>query len=342
MMEEICVKIDKREAERVRRLLLKMRVFDLERIPEKEGNYVFFPVKKEVKGLECVERKLKRRKLTPHCLKDALRGRLSEEEMNKVITSFDIIGDIAILEIPKELEERKEDVAKAVMEVHKNVKVVLRKASAMKGRFRVRKFEHLLGERRTITEHKENGCRFRLDVAKVYFSPRLAYERRRVAKMVKPGEDVLALFAGVGPYPIVIAKFRPDVKIIAIELNPDAVRYMKENIRINRVGDIIEVIKGDVREILGHGKLEQWADRIIMPLPKGAELFLMEAFKSAKKGCVIHFYQFGEKGRPYHEAMERLENAARRVGRRTEVLRKRIVRPYAPKIDQIVIDFVII
>lgn len=168
------------------------------------------------------------------------------------------------------------------MNVHRNVKSVFKKLGPMEGVYRTRKLKFLAGERRTVTEYRENNCRFRLDVSKVYFTPRLSFERRRIAEQVKPGEHILALFAGVGPFPIVIAKVQPHVKIHAVELNPDAFKYMQENTRLNRMQEIITPLLGDVKEIVP-AKFVNSADRILMPLPKGAEKFLGEAFLAAKR-----------------------------------------------------------
>jgi tRNA (guanine37-N1)-methyltransferase len=208
----------------------------------------------------------------------------------------------------------------------------------MEGVYRTRKLKFLAGEKRAITEYKENNCRFRLDVSKVYFTPRLSFERKRIAEQVKPNEHILALFAGVGPFPIVIAKVQPHVKIHAVELNPDAFKYMQENIRLNRMQEIITPLLGDVKEIVP-AKFVNSADRILMPLPKGAEKFLGEAFLAAKKNCIVHFYQFASEQNPFEEAEKLVANEAMISGRKAEVTGKRVVRPFAPSVVQIVMDF---
>ena len=91
------------------------------------------------------------------------------------------------------------------MQTHKRIKTVLRQASPVSGDFRLRKLEWIAGERKTETVHKEYGCILKVDLGKCYFSPRLSYERNRIAHQVQPGEVMVNMFAGVGSYSIVIA-----------------------------------------------------------------------------------------------------------------------------------------
>ena len=112
-------------------------------------------------------------------------------------------------------------IAEAILKMHKNVRTVLRKMGAMEGVFRVRKMQHVAGEKRTTTLYTEHGVKMMLDVSKVYFSVRLSNERKRIASQVKKGEKILALFAGVGPFPLVISKKHPDTEIVAIEQFPE-------------------------------------------------------------------------------------------------------------------------
>ena len=83
--------------------------------------------------------------------------------------------------------------------------------------------------------HREFGCQYHVDIAKAYFSPRLSHEHERVASLVQDGEVVVDLFAGVGPFSVLIGKRNPMAKVYAVDLNPDAVELLKVNVRVNRV-----------------------------------------------------------------------------------------------------------
>ncbi len=236
-------------------------------------------------------------------LKTSLSAKLSETDLKLLPRAFEIVGDIAILELPKELLSKKKTIANAVFSVQKNVKVILNKVGEVEGIFRVPKLEVIASKPRsfegvpkkfmpkTLTEtvHRESGCRYKIDVSKAYFSARLSGERERITSQVKSREKILCLFAGVGPFAILPAK-RKNVKIVAIEINPDAVAYMRENIEMNKVADKVEALLGDVAEVLP--KLRGKFDRIIMPAPKNAADFLELALTKAKKGAIIHLYTF--------------------------------------------------
>ncbi|MBU2617225.1 MAG: class I SAM-dependent methyltransferase family protein [Euryarchaeota archaeon] len=196
--------------------------------------------------------------------REVLRGKLSEEELRHVRRRYEVIGDIAIIDVPAEIEHRKMVIANTLTYLQ-NINVVLQKIGDVHGENRIRDYDLLLGDR-TETIHKENGYRFKLDPTKVYFTGELASERKRVLDQVRNGETILCTFAGIGPYPIAIAKHR-DVRIYAIEINPIAYRYMNENLELNKVADKICAICGDVRDVVP--SIGECFDRIIMPTPIG-------------------------------------------------------------------------
>jgi len=334
----LCVKVAKKKAEQLRQKLIRQGVFDPSFVPLKEGDFVFFPMKKLPNGTKGVQKELFSRQVKFHSVEDALRGKLKPSELEELVRSFDVIGDIALIELPPQLKAKQKLIGKAVMEVHRQVKVVAKKTGPMSGEFRVRKLEVIAGEKRTETLYKESGCRMKVDLAKAYFSPRLSFERKRIAEQVKKGEKILALFAGVGPFALVIARRQPNVEIAAIELNPDAVRLMKENIGLNGFKKVIKPILGDVHKVVP-AKYRGWADRILMPLPKDAHEFLADAFLGAKKGCIVHFYHFAPVGKSFAEARKLVREAAKKSGRKAEFVSERVVRPFSPQTEQVVVDF---
>jgi len=334
-----CVRVQEKKAEPVRRKLVQKKLVHPEYKIERENGFVFFPItsSKGLSGYEVVEREPQKRELGPNSIKEALEGKLSENELEELVTSFDVVGDIAILEIRDSLKEKEKEIADAVLEVHKSINTVTKKASAMKGEYRVRELEVIGGEDKTEAVYRESGCVMKVDLAKVYFSPRLSFERLRVAKKVGPGEKVLVMFAGVGPFALVIAKNQPKATVKAIELNPIGVEYMEKNIALNKMSKQIEAIQGDVKEVVPK-RFAGWADRVLMPLPKGAHEFLSEAILACKPGGIIHFYHFEETPGEVEKARKVVEDAAAKAGRKAEFLEGRVVRPYAPTINQVVVD----
>ncbi len=222
-------------------------------------------------------------------LKARLNGILNNKELEALIKSYDIIGDIAIVKIPDELKKHQKIIANAILEEHKNIQTVLKKSDIHSGLFRTQKLSHVFGKKTKETVYRENGCIMKLNVEKTYFSPRLSNERKRIANLVMPGEEILVMFSGIAPYALVIAKNTKAKEIYCVELNPDAHKYALENVKLNKLKNI-RLFKGDVKKIVP--KIRKKFDRILMPLPKGGEDFLGIALKAAKKGTTIHFYDF--------------------------------------------------
>jgi len=282
-------------------------------------------------------------------LKEELAGKIPKGKMAFLRTGFDIIGDVAVIEIPPELESKKSIIAKALQRSQPHVRAVARKLSGREGEFRLRELELLVGKT-TETVHRECGCDYKMDVAKVYFSPREATERQRIAEQVEPKETVMVFFAGVGPYAVMIAKKqmmegrrqkslsgKGVAKVLAIEVNPDAVRYMKENVRMNKVQGKVEPILGDVKTLARrfYGK----CDRVVMPLPKEGYKFLGEAFSCLKKkGGTIHFYYYSHEDDLYSDAEALVKKAAKKAGRSIRIIQRRKVLPYGPRVFKVCLD----
>jgi len=331
-------KVEKGIAEELRQQLIAEGALSREYRIKRDDQFIYFPLTKKVPGAVAIDLEPEPLPFKYLNLKEQLSKFLTEEEMETVVTSFDVIGDLVIAEIPDELEQKEKQIADAILSVHRNCKVVAKKTGAMSGEFRVRPLKVIAGENRTETMYREHGARMLLDPSKVYFSIRLSTERKRIADQVRPGERILALFAGVGPFPLVISKVQPDCEIVAIELNPDAVEYMRQNIELNKCWNIKPVL-GDAREVVMKN-YQNWADRIIMPLPHTAEDFLDVAFAGARDGCIVHFYGFAPEDEVETAFEEKIKEAASKTGNCTpETVFRRIVRPYAPGIVQVVVDF---
>jgi tRNA (guanine37-N1)-methyltransferase len=220
-------------------------------------------------------------------LKCLLEGTVPDSLLHEIPTSYDVIGNIAIVSIPSSCDPYRQDIALAIMAHRRNVKTVLSRLHSREGDDRVPRFETLIGTT-TVTEHREFGFRYRLDVSRVFFSPRLATERQRVFSSVRDDELVLIPFCGVGPFVIPVAA--QGSVITAIEKNPEAIHWLKENLALNRVENQVRVIDGDALEILPG--LEPVFDRVICPTPYGRDDVLPLVVSPLKIGGIIHFYTF--------------------------------------------------
>lgn len=279
--------------------------------------------------------------MTKKLLEKLLEEELGAEKARTVPKSFDIVGDIAVIKVPEEVEEHKRTIAEAVMRANKHVKTVLNQTSPVHGTLRLRELEWIAGEKKTTTIHHEFGCVYKIDLAKAYFSPRLSYERNRIATLVKPGEVVVNMFAGVGCYSIIIARNSEAEKIYSMDINPDAVGLMEENIKLNRVGYRVVPILGDAREVI-KGSLRELADRVLMPLPERAYDYIETANAALKPdGGWIHYYDFTHAKReedPKEKTAKKVSERLEELGLKFEIRFSRIVRDVGPNWYQVALD----
>jgi len=271
-------------------------------------------------------------------LRDSLKNRFSEKELSFLKTSYDVVGDIAILEIPDELKRKEKIIAKELLNLNKNVKVVCKKAGIHSGEFRLQKLKILAGEKRKETIYKENNAKIKLNPEKVYFSVRLSSERKRIYQMINEQakqESVLVMFSGSAIYPVVISKNTAVKEIYGIEINPYAHKIALETLELNKIKNV-KLFNGDVKKIIP--KLKKKFDRILMPLPKDAENFLEAAFLAAKKGTTVHFYDFAQE-KEFEERKKRLLDACKKQGKKIKILNLVKCGQYAPYTFRICIDF---
>ncbi len=320
-MESLCIRVAKKAGEKTRQKLIGLGAIDNNLKIKSDSEELLIPVITRIEGF----RKLLTRDF------EVLEKEESLADVLGYTPAFEIVGDIAIID---QYESDAQKIADVLIR-QKKIKTVLQAASAVTGEYRTRELTFLAGEKRTETLYRENGCRYLLDVAKVYFTPRLATERMRIANQVKNGDKVVDMFAGVGPFSILIAKKFPGSRVIAIDKNPDAIKYLRENVRLNKVKNV-EIREGDSRdEIKGISD----ADHVIMNLPHSGLEFLDAAFGVIKKGGVIHLYAITHEDDLFDGTWRKIEESAHQANIRVIPIGRRIVRPYAPYQHNICIDF---
>lgn len=275
----------------------------------------------------------------PHMLKEVLQSVLSPEETAQVYSAFDQIGSIVIIKIPDALIHKKGVIAQAILDNIKTAKSVFAQVSAVQGDFRVRDLEYLAGDNITITEYKEHGCRFKVDVAKAYFSPRLSTERQRIAEMVQDGETIVNMFAGVGTYSIVIARANKTCRIYSIDSNSAAAELCEINARLNKVSDRVESICGDAAKVI-KDRLAGTADRVLMPLPERAREFVDDAVIALKPdGGIVHYFAHVKAENKKASQAAGLAEASEAFSKHDHDLKEvRVVREVGPRLYQIVAD----
>ena len=353
--ETLSIKVAKSHGEKLivlaNKLALREREFEI----QSDEKYVYMPVvrepsqeeknlfKEKAPEFQLEVRVFKQRAHREKTLMEVLENQLPPHSQASLPKALDIVGDIAIVEVPPELKTHEKLLGEAILQTHKNVRTVLAKAGAVGGTYRLREFDVIAGEHKTNTLHKEFGCQYYVDVAKAYFSPRLSHEHQRVASLVQKGETVVDLFAGVGPFAVLIAKNNANVKVYALDINPEAVELLKRNVRLNRVENRVIPILGDARQIVEE-KLLGVADRVIMNLPESAAEFVDVACNSLKPtGGVVHFYGFVRTPDSIEELENRFSKSVENSGRNVqEPISAKTVRETAPYEMQVVLDAKII
>jgi len=318
MKESLCIRVHRSEGESIRKKFIELGVLNKDLKIRSSGEYLLIPVLTPIEGFGE--------------LGTEIFGVLEyESPISQAPGAYELIGDIAIID---QNEENVVDIAKVLLQ-HKNIRTVFQATSAVSGEYRTRELLFIDGEKKTETIYRENGCRYLLDVSSVYFTPRLSTERMRIAGQVKDGEKVVDMFAGIGPFSILIAKRFPLAQVIAIDKNPVAIKYLRENAKLNKLKNI-EIKEGDSREeVIGISD----ADHIIMNLPHSAMEFIAAALGIIKKGGVIHFYAISHEDDLFDGIFKEIEEHARREGLQVISLDRRIVRPYAPYQYNVCIDF---
>jgi tRNA (guanine37-N1)-methyltransferase len=223
-------------------------------------------------------------------LKRLLQGVLLEPELSSVFSSFDIIGDIAIIKIPDSLLVKKKLIGDTLLKNVPNLRSIFLQNTSVDGEYRLRGLELISGENKFVTVYREYGCKFFVNVASSYFSPRLSTERLRISNLVSENETIVNMFAGVGTFSIIIAKKIP-VLIYNIDSNVDAYVLSKINSKINKLQDRIVSIHGDAKSVLSSLLFENKVDRVLMPLPEKAFEFIDVSVRCLKPlGGYLHFF----------------------------------------------------
>jgi len=349
--ESFCIKVSKKDGEKAILAAKRAGLSDRDLVIHSDEKFVYIPIvrnpskkeqnlfEKEILDFQLEVYNFQERPRREKTLVDVLENKLPPNLSVRLPKALDIIGDIAIIEVPSELEIYKKTLGEAVLHLHRNVRTVLAKAGAVGGKYRLREFDLIAGEDKTTAVHKEFGCTYYVDVAKVYFSPRLSHEHKRVASLVQRGETVVDLFAGVGPFAVLIAKNTENVKVYALDINPNAIEFLKKNVRFNRVQNCVLPIFGDARKIVEE-ELCGIADRVIMNLPEGAVEYVDVACRAIKhEGGTVHLYHFTRSSDSVEELKNRFSQAIERAGRKIDqILSLRNVRETAPYEYQVALD----
>lgn len=244
--------------------------------------------------------------------------------------AFSVLGNVALVNFSEGTLKEKKEFARDLLKKNKSVKTVLEKSGNFSGEYRTQKTKYLAGVKTKEVLYKENGCEFRFNIDEVYFSSRLANERKEVLDFVRPHDEVLVMFSGVSPFPIVIAKNVPVKKVYSNEINERANEYSLENIKRNKVVDKVELLPGDIKKVARKLMAEKKTfDLILMTRPNLEETFLHEAFALSHSGTRIYYHGFC-RIEDEEDVVKNIREEANKEGFKVNVLNTKEIGEIAP------------
>ena len=249
-----CIRVPKREGEQVRSALFSEGLLELGARIRADGDCLLIPVNCDsYQGYEVVDAEMQVQEQRPTDYRDV--ADVPEELREHLPSSFDVVGDVAMIKLPDELKPYAARIGEALLEVNRSIRIVY------------------------------------TDPARVYFNPRLSSERSRVAGLVADGETVIDMFGGVAPFGTVMCRLANPKVVYSIDLNPEAEHFARMNADRNHV-DNLHPMTGDSSVLVYDLPT---ADRIIMNLPQIADRFLPTALDRLNHGGTVHMYKIIER-----------------------------------------------
>lgn len=259
---------------------------------------------------------------------------LGNEIASTLPDKWEMFGDILVIRLPGIPDEHKTAVARAYAR-YLNAKTVLEDVGGISGIKREPLVRTLYGTD-TLTVHRENRVLFMFDTSRIMFSSGNIEERRRMATISNSGETVVDMFAGIGYFSIPMAVHSKPKKIISCEINSVAYEYLKRNIELNRVPNLVEPRLGDCMDTAPEGM----ADRVVMGYLH-SETFIPKAMRVVKPGGIIHYHNACPID-AYERPINIVRKCAADAGRDVEQIKFTIVKSYAPCINHVVLDMRIV
>lgn len=331
----LALRVERQNAEHMRRILINDNMLDRSRRIIKNHDFVEFPViSGKIRTMDTdftlVEQPNPVSRLPSLNFEEVKKtlGECLDIGVDTLRGGWEKIGDILIIELPEELEEKRHAIGEKLLELFPKSKTIVNR-KAIEGVQRTPEIEVIAGNG-TETIHKENYCLFKIDVARVMFSAGNVSERQRMATISNNTETVLDMFSGIGQFSIPLAKHSRPRKVYAIERNPVAFEFLKENVRLNRLSNM-EPILGDCREAS-----VPTCDRILMGYFFNPGKFLPYAAEKLAPGGTIHFHDIVMK-KEIPKRKEELKDKIKNLGRDAEI-DHRIVKSYAPMRWHVVFD----
>ncbi|HYK93623.1 MAG TPA: class I SAM-dependent methyltransferase family protein [Thermoplasmata archaeon] len=318
------------EAETARRRLRDAGWLQVGVGPRREGETIAFALTGDAQPLpgdgRVVELEFPSEERPPRQYRELLRH-LPPASRNRLPRAFDVVGDVVLIRLPEELVPWKLDIGQALLAFVPGARQV-GWDRGVHGAERRRTLEPIAGSGGFRTRCRENGLELEVDLDRAYYSPRLASEHARVAAEVNPGERVLDLCCGIGPFSLTIARDGRAREVVSVDINPDAIELLRKNAERLGLSRRIRPIVGDVASFPAD---PEPAERAILNLPHEGIKYLASVGNRVGPAGTLHYY----------EIMERTDQPARPAALASflspsgawTVRSLRVVHPYSPSSD---------
>ena len=243
---------------------------------------------------------------------------------------WEMLGDVLIAKFPERLRPHLKRIAKYYA-IELGAKTVLDERGYIDGVFRTPRMEIVYGSV-TETVHHEGAILYKLDAAKLMFSSGNFDEKKRMGELDCGGETVVDMFAGIGYFTLPLAKLAHAKRVIACEINPLAHHYLRQNLVLNGVENVVETYLGDNRTL----PYENVADRIVMGYIGSTEASLPKAMELIKKNGIIHYHDVSSIDEIPGKMVDAFAKAAQ--DRAFKVLQVKEVKAFAPCKSHMVMD----
>ncbi len=249
------------------------------------------------------------------------------QEKAELPRSFDVVGEIVLVRLPRSLEGRREEIGAALLSFVPGARLV-GADRGVHGPERRREVERIAGSGPWRTRHRENGLERDVDVERAYFSPRLAREHERVAADVRQGDRVYDLCCGVGPFAVTIARDGRASSVRAVDANPAAVELLRSTLRRYPFGSSVEVVEARLESFLPGAEPRE---RVVLNLPHEGIKYLPSVARLVAPRGRLYYYEVAAR-----DALERRsEVVVDALGPRGiwTVVDRHLVHPYSPTSD---------
>ncbi|MFX1327194.1 MAG: class I SAM-dependent methyltransferase family protein [Promethearchaeota archaeon] len=277
-------------------------------------------------------------------LKEDLKGKLNEQELLMLPRGFQTLGNVVVLKLNPLLFDKRNLIAQSCLKLLSSIRSVYINLGRIIGNLREpEKIDLIAGEDNPIVEHKEHDIIYKFDITKIMFSKGNVNERKYLTTLVKEGEIIVDMFAGIGYFSLPIAKHSLVEKIYSIELNPESYKFLVENIKINHLEEKIIPIKGNCKEeVVKLSESGVRADRIIMGIFPAPNEYIKEALTLIKdEGTIVHYEGVSEKDN-YKALFEEFNEIACNESFKCDLKSHRFVKSYGPNLYHVVLDIFVL